>query len=50
MEKTVRIALTGFLIVLAYAIINFIDTRSFILPFPFQLYSFWCSARNGVAE
>jgi len=38
MEKTVRIALTGFLIVLAYAIINFIDTRSFILPFP--LFSF----------
>ena len=38
MEKTVRIALIGFLIVLAYAIINFIDTRSFILPFP--LFSF----------
>lgn len=38
MEKTVKIALTGFLIVLAYVIIFFIDTQSFILPFPLFSY------------
>jgi hypothetical protein len=38
MEKSVRIALIGFLIVLAYVTIIFIDTRSFILPFPLFSY------------
>ena len=38
MEKTVRIALIGFLIVFVYVTFFFIDTGSFILPFPLFSY------------
>ena len=38
MEKTVRIALIGFLIVMAYATSIYIDTGSWIVPFP--IFSF----------
>lgn len=38
MEKTVRIALIGFLIVLAYATSIYIDAGSWIVPFPIFSY------------
>ena len=38
MEKTVRIALIGFLIVMAYATSIYIDTGSWIVPFPIFSY------------
>ena len=47
MEKTVRIALIGFLIVMAYATSIYIDTGSWIVPLFVRLLNiFWWSVPN----